>query len=414
MKLYSNSNETRLENRLNEICKDTDLYISVAFFWHSDFIFKSLENGCNIMLIVRLDFGTSPDELLKIINSNNPNINIRYYSCKTFHPKLYIIDNTCAIIGSSNLTHKGLYNNLELNIEIEKDNPIFGDIKSEFYYEWENAGVLTKEKALEFKEIYDQNKNRLLDSQRLFFLKMGEVLTPNITNDNKKNISKEIIENFRRKYQLYISAVNKLINIYTSVSDKRKYSEKIPLRMEIDRFLSWIKDSQYIGEAYKDRPILNEKEIIAEIVSLKNEFINFKGNEYYNNTERNFLKLNENLGSEEKIKTQPINNLVESLKLINAFHDQLRFYEGGLEFMVKEFLTKNDHDKIRNTLIYILFGKGDYVTRIFNSLYDPKYKLQAFGENSIKELFGNINNENIPTCNGRMQRSMQWLGFGNL
>jgi hypothetical protein len=74
MKLYSNSNETRLENRLNEICKDTELYISVAFFSHSDFIFKSLENGCNIMLIVRLDFGTSPDELLKIINSNNHNI----------------------------------------------------------------------------------------------------------------------------------------------------------------------------------------------------------------------------------------------------------------------------------------------------------------------------------------------------
>jgi len=61
-----------------------------------------------------------------------------------------------------------------------------------------------------------------------------------------------------------------------------------------------------------------------------------------------------------------------------------------------------------------LFGKGNYVERIFNAIYDSKYKLQVFGENSIKELFGNINNENIPTYNGRMQRSMQWLGFGNL
>jgi hypothetical protein len=303
---------------------------------------------------------------------------------------------------------------LELNIEIEKENPIFDDIKSEFYYEWQNAGVLTKEKVLEFKEIYDQNKGRLLDSQRLFFSKMGEILTPNITNDNKKDISKEIIENFRKKYQLYISAVNKLINIYTSVSDKRKYSEREPIRMEIDRFLSWIKDSQYVGEGYKDRPILNEKQIIAEVIPLKSEFINFTGNKYYDNTEEYFLKLNENLGSEEKIKNQTINNLLDSLLLINAFHDQLRFYEGGLALMEKEFLSKNNHDKIRKTLSYVLFGKGDYVNRIFNSIYDPKYKLQVFGENSIKELFGNINSENIPTCNGRMQRSMQWLGFGNV
>jgi hypothetical protein len=182
--------------------------------------------------------------------------------------------------------------------------------------------------------------------------------------------------------------------------------------MEIDRFLSWVKDSQYIGEEYKDRSILNDNEIIAEIIPLKDEFINFTGNKYYDNTEEYFLKLNVNLGSEEIIRNQTMDNLVEALLLINAFHDQLRFYEGGLDLMINEFITKNNHDKIKKTLSYILFGKGDYIKRIFNSIYNPEYKLQVFGENSIKELFGNINNENIPTCNGRMQRSMQWLGFG--
>ena len=42
------------------------------------------------------------------------------------------------------------------------------------------------------------------------------------------------------------------------------------------------------------------------------------------------------------------------------------------------------------------------------------YKINSLGENSIKELFGNINKDNIPTCNQRMLHSMQWLRFGKL
>jgi HKD family nuclease len=251
MKLYTNSNETRLEKRLKSLCKNTDIYISVAFFTNYEFIEYSVLNGCNINLIIRLSVGTDPDSLLKIYDNKKiiDNVNIRYYACDEFHPKFYIIDNISAIIGSSNLTQKGLSHNKEVNIEIEPENPLYDDLKNEFDFEWEYANVLTREKVLELKNYCEENKLHIKNYHGLYS-KIGENKPPNIINDNIKDISLENIENFRKKYQLYIASFNRLKKMYTSASSDRKYVEELPLRIEIDRFLSWIKDKKYIGEEY--------------------------------------------------------------------------------------------------------------------------------------------------------------------
>lgn len=122
---------------MEKICKNTRIDISVAFFNHSEFILKCIENNCILRLIVRLENGTDPNELLKIIN--NPKIDIRYYNGNRFHPKLYIIHNVCAILGSSNLTKSGLLYNLELNVEMDIENSLFEELKSEYHNEWKDA-----------------------------------------------------------------------------------------------------------------------------------------------------------------------------------------------------------------------------------------------------------------------------------
>jgi hypothetical protein len=60
-----------------------------------------------------------------------------------------------------------------------------------------------------------------------------------------------------------------------------------------------------------------------------------------------------------------------------------------------------------------LFGNGDYQERIYESIHG-KYKLMEFGANSVTELFGLVNNKDIPILNGRTRKSMEWLGFGKL
>jgi len=411
MKLYTNSNETRLGIRLAEVCKNTKVDISVAFFNNSDFILKCIENNCILRMILRLENGTDPDELIRVFN--NPKIDIRYYNGSRFHPKLYIVHNISAFLGSSNLSKSGLWNNLELNVEIESTHPLYDDLNIEYFNEWKYAEVLTYDKLMEFKNLFEQNKEKFSVTSRFFASKMGEVQPQNINILDKRSKEHEYIENFKKEYQLYISAFNRLTEMYLNIFPKRKYDEKLPIRIEIDRFLSWIKDTQYTGEEYKERPILTDEEINAIINPLKSEFVNFSDGGYYDDTLNRYNNVNYQLSSEDKINNMDIEKLYDILLMVNAFHDRFRFFDGGFETMKKEFL-QNDHNKIKNVISYIIFGKENYIQRIFNAIYSPEYKIQNFGESCIKELFGYVNNDNIPTCNGRMLRSMQWLGFGNL
>jgi HKD family nuclease len=412
MKLYTNSN-IKLDfigKRLENICRDSNLYISVAFFSYSEFILEALRNGCSkIDIIVRLDFGTDPDELLKLIDI--PNINIRYYSSKHFHPKLYIIDGICAIIGSSNLTHSGLGKNLELNIEIDCDDLMYDELKFEFLNEWESAAVLTKEILLKYKSIYDENSSRIIDSNRIIISKLGEVSPKNITILDKKKVSLLYSENFRKEYQVYISSFQRLDKIYNSVLPERKYNSNCPIQIEIDGFLSWLWDNKCDHANYLERPILSDEEIKNNVIPLKKEFIQFTGDKYYDNLP-DIHSISE-LDSREKIENLTIEKICDLLGRVWAFHERKRFFTGGFPAMKEEFIKRNGQ-RIKETVSYILYGKGDYVARIYDSLFSPKYKLELFGDSCVKELFGLLNNENIPICNGRTRKVMQWLGFGKL
>jgi len=412
MKLYTNSNEKhdRIGMRLKEICHNRNLYISTAFFSNSNFILTAINNGCaRIDLIVRLDFGTSPDELKKILN--NPSVNIRYYNSRRFHPKFYIIDGFCAIVGSSNLTNSGLMMNQEVNVEIEPDNPIYEELKYEFSLEWQNADVLTPEKLARYKEIYDEASSRIPSIAALATREFGEAAPANITILDKKEPSKLYMESFRKEYQHYISVFEQLKSIYITVSENRKYDESCPLRIEIDGFLSWLWDNKCDHDSWDSRPVLTVDEISKEIKALKSEFVSFTGNNYYDNLPSiHFLP---EFNTKDKIEKLNVNTICDSLEKVWAFHDRLRFFTGGLQKMRQEFIEKNG-EKIKSTIIYILYGKEEYVERIYNALYLPKYKLEMFGDSCVKELFGLVNKEDIPICNGRTKKVIQWLGFGQV
>jgi HKD family nuclease len=411
MKLYTNSNSKLdfIGKRLERICINTNLHISVAFFSHSEFILNAIKNGCSkINLLIRLDTGTDPNELKRI--HNNPNVNIRYYSSRRFHPKLYIVDGVCAIIGSSNLTKSGLGQNLELNVEIENDDPLYDDIKFEFSNEWEHAAVLTDEILSEFKRICDEHSSRMPDISRIISSKFGEIAPDNITTYNKKETSQVFIENFRKEYQQYISAFQRLKTIYNAISPERKYNSDFPLRIEVDGFLSWLWDFQCDHSNYSN-PILSDEKIQLIVASLKKEFLDFTGNNYYDNLQniRSILEFS----TIEKIQKLTIDSICNILERVWAFHDRLRFYTGGLPAMQEEFKRKNG-EKIKETIMYILYGNGDYVVRIYDALFSEKYKLSLFGESCVKELFGLVNKNDIPICNERTKKVMQWLGFGHL
>ena len=77
------------------------------------------------------------------------------------------------------------------------------------------------------------------------------------------------------------------------------------------------------------------------------------------------------------------------------------------------FLEKNTEEDIKKSITHLLYGKGDHQERLYDTIHGP-YKLQEFGDNSVTELFGLVNDQDIPIKNGRTVKSMEWLGFGKL
>lgn len=411
MRLISNTNKPndRMYFLLSKYGKNTTVLIASAFFADSDLLIKMLENNCTVYMIIRLDVGTSPEALLKVIDK--PNIYIRYFSERYFHPKLFIFGREIAYLGSANFTHSGLTVNNELDVEITSDEPIFDDLDSTFSDYWEQAEVLTKERIIAFQEAI--KGCYIPEPHQAISKAVGTVMYNNAGFDGS-DLSKEdrFISDFRKNYQIYIGKFNQLKSIFEEIGTRR-YPD-LPIRIEVDRFLWWLGVEHVKGKSYKDVPEQPIQEIKQKIVGLIEEYKR-STNEYLDRTaNEHFCSLNRGFETAEKINKYNYDELFEILCYVYAFHDRLRFYPNGLSSMKKSFIEKNSLDQIKKTIIYLLFGKDEYEMRVFKCIKTKEYKLADFGEHCIKELFGRVNKNDVPICNGRTLKSMQWLGFGKL
>jgi len=109
-------------------------------------ILKILKKGVKIKIITSEKGGSNSDltnqEAMKILNDKNNEITglleykiIKEEKSKLIHPKIYIIDNKCAIVGSANLTENGFYNYVEF-IQLFKDENDIKIIKKDYQKLW--------------------------------------------------------------------------------------------------------------------------------------------------------------------------------------------------------------------------------------------------------------------------------------
>jgi len=411
MRIITNSNKPndRMFKLISEQGKNTQVLIASAFFNESKMALEMVNNNCTIMLIVRLDYGTDPEALREILG--NKNIDIRFFTGKYFHPKFYIFGNNTAYLGSSNFTHSGMQTNNEVNIEFDSEEPVFEELKSVFWDYWNQAEVLTKEKLDKFADVVANCKNP--EPFRSIMAKVGTYEYNNVGRTEISGKQKEkYVSNFRKSYQRYISCFNILKDIYES-SKVRRYPN-VPLRIEVDRFLWWIREVYAAGENYRGVPEKDIASIKKEIIPYIKEFENVKNDYLDTSASTRFFSVSNGFKSKEMIEKMSFDEIFDILAEVYAFHDSLRFYSGGLATLKETFKNENELDKIKKTIIYLLFGKNEYEERIFDCCYDERYKLKCFGDHCLKELYGLVNSNDIPICNGRTLKSMEWLGFGKL
>lgn len=417
LSLYSNTNSRSdfIQNAINTlITKANNINIAVAFLTDTNILENLSNQGCKVRIVVRLGFPTSPTALESLLKISN--IEARFFSDRSFHPKLYIFGSSGALVGSANLTHSAMTTNQEIMLHVDAEDNIFTELVDLFSEYWEEAKVLTRQTVEDYKKIYERFKSLSYDVSNLeseVHKKIGKVVGFNIGRDKTKQSKENIfIEDYRKTYQESVSAFNTIRQVYEKVG-KRKISEsKIPLRLEIDSFISFVRDKHAKKESWKKTPIISGETQNYKIRELIEEW-NQTSWPYFEETIVNetYPRLKTVFTSESSISLANADEIFQALCTLHSFHDRLRFYPGGLDTLKLEFLGKNDINKIKESLTYLIYGDTDIIERMANLIFNHKYKLNVFGQANVQELIGWQNKEELPVINGRTTKILRYFGF---
>jgi HKD family nuclease len=413
--LYANRNSHGdfVRNAIEALTQEAkNVYIAVAFFTERGVVEQILAKGSRIRLVVRLGFPTNPDALQDLLN--RPGIDIRYFTAHSFHPKLYIFGNQTALVGSANLTSAAINSNQEVVVTIGSEDPRLNELAGLFSEYWVQAKVLTDDALNEYRKIYAkyarlQSEQGKLDDEVL--TKLGTVAGSNITRGKAKESKENIfLEDYRKTYQECVSAFNVIRDAYASTATRKAGS--VPLRIEIDSFISFVRDRHVVGEAWMAAPLRSPDSAAGPIKELIEEWHRTPWPHFEETiVMENYPRLIAGFSSSEAIKALSDDALFEGLSTLHSFYDRLRFYPGGLRTWKSVFLAANEPARTRDSLAYLLHGAGKIEERMSNMIYNPAYKLNQFGQSNVQELIGWCNKEELPIINGRTTKILRYFGF---
>ncbi|HHX8313415.1 TPA: phospholipase D-like domain-containing protein [Vibrio diabolicus] len=415
MDLYTNriSKNDFIKHGIVEHVEDgMDIFIASAFFTESNVIDDLLSKGCHIRIVVRLGFPTSPTALEKLLNHQN--VEARFYTSNSFHPKLYIFGDKTILVGSANLTSSAILSNQEVMVGIGSEDVRFAELQDLFGNYWDEAEVLTIDAIKKYRSIYNKfsQVNKMIKGiDDAVTETMGDVSFSNI-NRGKKKASKKCIflDSYRKSYQEAVTAFRRIEEVYGNF-DRKVGNELIPERLEIDSFFSFVRDFYATQDTWKHQPIGWDDHQRSRAKSLIDEWLTTKWEHFEDRiVPINYPLIKRILGSKESIKAASMEEIVDALCVLHSFHDRFRFYKGGLKTLKNSFINNNEEQRVKNTLMYLLYGTGDAVGRMADCIFDGEYKLNEFGKSNVQELIGWINKEELPVINGRTTKVLRYFG----
>ncbi len=400
---------------LNEIEKrgvqDCEVFIAVAFFTQSEVVIRLVEKGCKVRLIVRLGFPTSPRAIDAIRNK----VDLRVYSSMSFHPKLYIFGDDVALVGSANLTHSAITSNQEVMVGVSGDDERFAELAGIFQDYWDGADVATDDMLRKYAAAYkkfEAHENAADQLSREIAEQLGNTAPSNIDRGEKKRSKHTLfLSNYRKTYQEAVSAFAIVRRAYEAVGYRKATEDKIPLRLEIDSFISFVRDTETTGDSWAAGPYRSDSEQIPFIRSIAEKWKTRNWPHFERDiVTENYPRLMRVFESRESVMKATDDDLFDALCTLHSFHDRLRFFDGGMPTWKKTFLSANAPNRTRESLSYLVFGDGDVIERMANMIYSDDYKLTEFGQSNIQELIGWRNKEDLPVINGRTTKILRFFG----
>lgn len=362
--------------------------------------------------MVRLGPATPAEALRRI--SKSPNVHIRFFTSSKFHSKLYIFGDRCALVGSANLTQSGLQSNREIALLISQQQPEFDELVSLFQSYWNEAHVLDHVRLKQYLSIWasrSQAKSPESQLEERVIESFGDVAPYQGVQIGMAGASADqlFLEDYRRTYQEFLQAFRELEAIYEQ--DGRRQQPRLPLRIEIDQFFSFVREQHCPGERFLDAPVRSVNDRRALIEGLIGEWHQHRWEWLEEQVVGGFPLINKRLGTKEAIAAASMDAIIDALEVCHSFHEQLRFRLGGAPTVRTDFAESNDLQRVKRTLTFLLHGNGSFVDRMGAAIFDPSFKLAMVGRSVAQELFGWVNQENIPICNGRTIKSLRFLGY---
>lgn len=394
--------------------RSSRLYLAAPYFTLAEPIVDAIRGGKQVQLLVGLNSATSPEALRRVHALNG--VNIRYLTHR-FHAKIYVFDDA-ALVGSSNFTDGGLKANREATICLDQPEDLdsIEEVRGLFLELWDAAQVLTDDKLKVFELTHAQVRPKGPDPDSVIAAAVGRAEPPNI-NVLSRGQSRErlFLEELRRQvYEQYRPAFAEVTDILEKGAFRRPELEDIGLASETNRFLNWVRRTHVLGdEAWRDAPIRSEHERRHLIRELGQEWTHTSNSRVSPNDVEWLHRVRALFGDAAALRNASKDVLTEGLMSIHAFLEQQRFVRGGEANLPPAFWSANNQDiaKVRDTLMHLVHGSGDFMQRLHDVLYEPSMKLAFFGRFCALELYGSVRPEECPPMNGRMAKALRYLGF---
>lgn len=395
----------------------TEAFLASPFFSTYEPIAELTKHGCVVKLIVRLCSITPPPVLRQALN--DANVHVRYYTDRSFHAKLYLIDRV-ALVGSANLTNAGLMSNREVSVVLMKDRDgSFEDVRGMFNLFWEYADVLTPDVCSRYEEAFRKvGASRAEEELQAYIERFVNPAKPPSAAVGSDRVSKRraFLQGLRRKYdEELIPAFNEVRTVFEASGLRRPEFAQGDSEIELGRYLGWLRIVHAPGDSWRETSLANAAERGRRILA---------GLEHWAAVEEatagdmvraenevgNIHRLQAAFDSPAGLEALSYDELFDALSGVHAFYDRLRFVAGGLEGLRADFLARNSVRSIKDSLHYLLYGEATSLERAYDCIYDERRKLGGFGEACVMELLGWMDPDR-PPINGRTIKALRFLGF---
>jgi hypothetical protein len=189
-----------------------------------------------------------------------------------------------------------------------------------------------------------------------------------------------------------------------------KANVSVHINHEFDQFLSWVYiENKLSVDPFPTEPLRSEREIYKHIAKLIEDWKTVAVERL--EKEEAFKHLDtfqQVFSTEDSVRNSSDIKLHNALCISHSYRNAWKLGFDKLE--PRHIYNPEQHQKLRNSLCYLLFNKDPAEVRISNMCFNPAFDIKGMGSSTISELIG-WHNTCEPLINDRVVATLKFLGF---